>query len=173
MRLKKLILLLFIFLLSNDFLTAQSIEYMIKASFIEKFARLTDWQANIPGNYFVIGIVGESPFNGELERLAKNINIKNKPIRIDYISNYSGIVDCQVLFICKSKKNNLSEILKITDRYDILTISDTPGFCKRGVHINFYLDDSESVKYEINHEKLKKTNMVVDMQVLKFGKIIR
>jgi hypothetical protein len=67
----------------------------------------------------------------------------------------------------------LDDILKLTGSLNILTISDTTGYCKKGVHINFYIDESGTIKYEINITALKKANLVVDMQLLSNGKIIR
>jgi hypothetical protein len=173
MALKKYILFLLINLQFVIFLNAQYNEYSIKASFIEKFARFTDWQSEPEGKYFVIDILGESPFKGELEKMAEKVNLKNKPIKINYIRNYKEAIDCKVLFICSSEKNRLTEIIGFTNPLNILTISDTPGFCKKGVHFNFYIDESQTIKYEVNHVKIKETKLLVDMQLLKFGKIIR
>jgi hypothetical protein len=173
MKVRRFIYIIFIFVHSANILKAQSVEYAIKASFIEKFARFTDWQTISRGEYFTIDILGKSPFKGELEKIAQKVKIKNKPIKLNYISNYSQAANCQVLFICSSEKNNLNEILNFTSSLDILTISDTPGYCKKGVHINFYIDESGTVKYEINLAALKKNKLMVDMQLLSFGKIIK
>jgi hypothetical protein len=173
MIIKKYILLLFINLQFVLFLNAQSIEYTIKASFIEKFARFTEWQPPTEGNYFVISVLGESPFKGELEKMAQNVKLKNKPIKINYIHNYNEADNCQVLFICASEKNKVSQIVNFIKSKNILTVSDSPGFCKKGVHFNFYIDDSQTIKYEVNYTTIKATNLMVDIQVLNFGKIIR
>ncbi len=152
---------------------AQSIEYSVKASFIEKFARFTDWNALTSEDYFVIDVLGESPFNGELEKIAKKIKIKNRTVKINYIDNYQDIKNCQLLFICASERNRISEIMKFIEHQNILTIADTPGFCKKGVHLNFYIDESETIKYEVNPIAFKKSNLSVEMQLLSFGKIVQ
>jgi len=173
MTVKKTIYVISIFLHSASLLNAQSLEYAIKASFIEKFARFTDWQAPLKSEYFTINILGKSPFKGELEKLAQKIRIKNKPIKLNYINSITQADGCQVLFICSSERNALENILKLTGPLNILTISDTSGYCKKGVHINLYIDESGTVKYEINLTALKKSNLVVDMQLLSNGKIIK
>jgi len=173
MALKKYILFLFVNFQFILFLNAQSIEYAIKASFIEKFARFTDWQTPIEGDYFGIDVLGESPFNGELEKMAQNVKLKNKQIKINYIHKYTEAVGCQVLFICASEKNRLPQILNFVNNKNILTISDTSGFCKKGVHFNLYVSDAQTIKYEINYTMIKTSNLIVDMHVLNLGKIIR
>ena len=154
-------------------LYAQSIEYSVKASFIEKFARFTDWNAMANDEYFVIDVLGESPFNGELEKIAKKVKIKNRTVRINYIDTYQEIKNCHVVFICGSEKNRITDIMKFIEHQNILTIADTPGFCKKGVHLNFYIDESETIKYEVNPLAFKKSNLTVEMQLLSFGKIVQ
>lgn len=151
---------------------AQSIEYSVKALYVEKIARYTEWKIDITGDYFVIDILGKSPFNGELENMAKKVKIKNKTIKINYLTNYLDIKDCQLLFICASEKSKLSTIIKHIETLNILTVADTPGFCKKGVHVNFYIDDTETLKYEINPNALKRANITVDIQLINYGEII-
>jgi len=151
---------------------AQSIEYSVKASFIEKFARFTDWSSLPSEEYFVIDVLGDSPFNGELEKIAKKVKIKNRTIRINYIDTYQEIKNCQLLFICASEKNRITDIMKFIEHQNILAIADSPGFCKKGVHLNFYIDESETIKYEVNPGALKKSNLTIEMQLLSFGKIV-
>lgn len=166
-------LIVLIFVMFSNYSNAQSVEYMVKASFIEKFARFTDWETNLSGEYFVITVLGESPFNGELEKMAKILKIKNKPIMINYIDDYRDIKDSQVLFICSSEANNLQTIIKHIEGKNILTISDTPGFGKKGVQTNLYLDKSERIKFEINLTALNKSKLTFDMQLLSLGEIIK
>jgi len=169
---KKTLLILFLFIFIKPLAKAQSVEYSVKAMYIEKFARFTDWQKNIDGDHFVIAILGESPFKGELEKLATKTKIKDKPIKIIYIKNIDELKTCNVLFICASEKKNIIEIMKHIENFNILAIGDTQGFCQKGVHLNFYLDDTETIKYEVNPFALKKSNLTIEMQLLSYGKII-
>lgn len=172
MKIKILLISVIIFLAFSSFNEEQSLEYSVKAFYLEKISRLTNWKSDVKGEYFVINVIGKSPFNGELEKLAKKIKIKNKPIRINYISNYKEIKDCQLLFICASEKKILPEIINQISTLNILSVADTPGFSKKGVHINFYIDETETIKYEINPTALKKSGINVEMQLLNYGKII-
>ncbi len=172
MKNKKHIFILFILALFSITMQGQSVEFTVKALLIEKIAKLTEWETGGNGEYFIIGILGESPFNGELEKLAQKTKIKNKPVKIKYLSKYRKETDCNILFICASEANDLPEIIDILTNRNVLLISDTEGFCKKGVHINFYFDD-ETIKYEVNPTALKNANLSVDMQLLNYGKIIK
>jgi hypothetical protein len=172
MNFKKKLLILLLLMIFSNFLKSQSVEYSVKALYIEKFARFTDWENDFGGENFVITILGDSPFNGELEKLAKKTKIKNKPIKIIYIKNLEEIKDCNLLFICSSERNNISDIIKQMENISTLIVADIPDSCKKGVHLSFYIDDTGTIHYEVNPKSLKKAKLTVDMQLLSFGKII-
>lgn len=163
-----IIILLFSFSLHSH---SQSREYYVKATLIGKFANYTEWNTKLINN-FEICILGDSPFKGEFERIFNKTGIKNKPVKIQYISDYQTKKDCQILFICSSEKKHLNEIISIYNDGNVLLISDTPGFCEKGVHINFYYKQNETLHFEINMPALAKTNLKTDMQLLSIGKII-
>jgi hypothetical protein len=173
MNIKKNIRLILLFFLISNYSKAQSVEYSVKAMFIEKIARLTEWPVNNNNDFFVITVLGKSPFNGELEKLSQKVKIKNKPIKIYYINDYKYISNCNVLFICNSEKNIIPEIINQYGNSGILFVADSQGFCKKGIHFNFYFDEDETLKYEVNPEAIKRAKLMVDLQLLNYGKIIK
>lgn len=171
---KKLLslILILILLIVPEVVFTQSVEYFVKASFIEKFARFTEWKSSNMGDYFVIGVLGKSPFYNELELLAKKATIKNKSIKIKYITDYHEISNCQLLFVCSSEKENISKIVNYANTYNILIVGDTPGYGEKGVHFNFYFKNSETIHFEINLNALHRSDFKTDLQLLSIGKII-
>ena len=151
---------------------SQSVEYFVKASFIEKFARFTEWQPNSINESFVIGVLGENPFYNELEKLSKKTKIKDKPVTVKYFQNLSEVQKCQVLFISSSEKNNITEIIKTLSKMNVLLIGDSPGYAEKGVHFNFYYKKNETLHFEINMKSLVNANLKTDIQLLSLGKII-
>lgn len=151
---------------------SQSVEYSVKASIIEKFARFTEWEPSAIGDSFVIDILGVSPFDGAFERLAAKDKIKNKPIKINYIKDYRDARDCNILFICRSEKDNIREIVKFMRNANTLLVADSPGSSELGVHFNFYIKENETIHFEVNPKALNKTKLRADMLLLSIGKII-
>ncbi len=151
---------------------SQSVEYTVKASIVEKFSRFTEWEAGAIGEYFVIDILGDSPFDGEFERLAAKGRIKNRPIRINYIADYHDARDCQVLFICRSERDNVKEIVRYLKGSNTLLVSDSPGFSEMGVHFNFYMKENETVHFEVNPKALSRAKLRTDMLLLSLGKVV-
>ena len=152
---------------------SQSVEYLVKASFIEKFARFTEWAPNSIGDSFVIGVLGDSPFSTELETLSSKTKIKSKPIAISYIKDYRNVSGCNVLFICSSEKNNLSKIISSLGNSNVMLVGDTPGYAEKGVHFNFYLTAKGTIHFEINTKALVSSGLKVDIQLLSIGKIVK
>jgi YfiR/HmsC-like len=166
----RLLIIGFFFICSQP--KAQSIEYSIKASLMFKFARFTNSKQDSSNGDFLIMVLGESPFKGELERLAAKVKIRNKLVRVKYTRNIKEVKFCQLLFISRSEKDHLQEILKQISSTNILTVSNSPNFGIGGVHINFFSDESNTIKYEINPLALKKSNLTMEMQLLAYAKII-
>ncbi len=104
-----------------------------------------------------------------LDDIYSKTNIKNKKVKIRYISAIDEIKNSHLLFILKQEKE-LSKILAYTQDKPILTISDTNGFSEKGTHINFYLI-KKKVKIEINLEAVKKSGLKMSYLLLNLAKI--
>ena len=65
------------------------------------------------------------------------------------VSSVEDIGECHILFVSRSEKKNLSEILiKIKD-LPILTVADMKKFCQSGGIVNF-ITVKKKVRLEIN-----------------------
>lgn len=167
---------LFLSILPATYSRSQPMEYLLKAGFLEKFARFTDWpEADDPARSdlpFTIAVIGENPFAGSLETLYTTEKIKNRPVRIRYISSPAEIDGSDILFVAGSEKNKLDAILKVTHGKSILVVGDTTNFGERGCHINFYITPKGTVHFEINLAKVKESGLHMQLVLLEIAKII-
>jgi uncharacterized protein DUF4154 len=151
-------------------------EYLLKAGFIEKFARFTDWpdqsDINDSNTPFIISVIGKSPFKGSLEEIYKKALIKNKSVQIRYISSEKQILDSHILFICKSEKRNLKNILNAVQNKPVMVISDTQGFGEKGSHINLFITKKGTLHFEINVKAVKKSGLSIQLVLLEVAKVI-
>lgn len=161
-----------IILFSTLSVKAQSKEYILKAGFLEKFARFSEWPDEKQIDTFNITVIGNSPFNGILEELYSSHTIKDKPVHINYISSISQINNCQILFIAVENTRILESILEETKDKPILTISEKDGFGKKGVLLNFFITEQGTVHFEINYQKVKQSGISMDIFLLEYAKII-
>jgi hypothetical protein len=155
---------------------AQSSEYIIKAGFLEKFARFTDWPElsgmDDPETPFVISVIGDNPFGKSLEDFYADDTIHNKPVEIHYISSIEEIDGTHLLFISGSEKDHLETMLDAIRTLPILVIGDTEGFAAAGVHINLYITSRETLHFEINPGAVKAAGLSVQIVLLEIAKIV-
>ena len=145
-------------------------EDTMKAVAIEKILRFLTWPSehelsNATGD-FVIGVLGNEPFQKRLETVYAEHTIKKKQVIINRIKKMDDIAGCHLLYIPNSEAKNLPKILEQAKKYKALTISDTDGFGKKGVHINLYIENNK-LRFEINERDLKEAGITIDPLLLR------
>ena len=154
---------------------AQLSEYILKAVFLERFARFIEWPEESEltdySKPFIIAIIGEDPFGPDLEKIYSTQKIRNKRVEIRYISHANAIDECHMLFISRDQKRDLSEIIAKTRDKPILTVADTKGFADNGVYINFYLEKT-MLRFEINASAVKKSKLRMSYMLLQQARIV-
>jgi hypothetical protein len=143
----------------------------LKAQYIERFPGFIEWPADSSvadvSTPFVIGVFGRSELTDTLEGIARRSTIKGKPIEIRQISSLGQIGSCQILFIARTERGQLAEILGQARRRPILTIGDTDGFATRGVMINFLA--GESLRFQINRSAAEAAGLKLSDKLLALG----
>ncbi len=149
-------------------------EYQLKAAFLFNFAQFVEWPTNTFTNVeepFIIGILGEDPFGKALDETVQGETIQKHKLVIVRSRRAEDLAACQILFISKSEKNRVAEILpKLTAR-KILTVSEVQGFASHGGVINFFLEGNK-VRFEINPATAQREGLKISSQLLSLGKII-
>jgi hypothetical protein len=153
---------------------AQSREYQIKAAFLFNFAQFIEWPA---GTYattntpFSIGILGDDPFGAALDDTVQGETIANHKLVVRRSQQIADLADCQMIFVSKSERKHLAEILSALDSRPVLTVSEVEGFARNGGGINFYLDGTK-VRFEINPDAAQNDRLKISSQLLSLGKIV-
>lgn len=152
---------------------AQSREYLLKAGFIEKFTHFVEWPERSlnSDSIFRIAVIGRHQFGTALNDIFKQVRVKNKPVRISYISSIEEIGNSSILIITPSVGSKLEEMLRSIHGKNILTISETKGFGKRGVMINMFLKD-QFIRYEINQKTLNLSGLKMSSLLLNSAETI-
>ena len=165
----------FVFLILTGSVRAQSKEYQIKAAFLFNFAQFVDWPSAAFANTnapFCIGVLGDDPFEGALDATIQDEDIGNRKIMIERSQNVADLKNCQMIFVSKSEKGHIPEILSELDSRPILTVSEVQGFAQRGGSINFYLSGPK-VRFEINPSAAQSDGLKISAQLLSLGKIVQ
>jgi len=144
----------------------------LKTAFIYNFTKYIIWPDWNQAKTFKIGVLGKSSIIAPLEELAEKKLANDKPIEVHQFQTIQDLKDSQILFIATSQKEQIDKVLSTLENKPILTISDTPGFCERGIMINFFMQ-GDLVKFELNPVKLESAGLKASSQLQKLARIVR
>jgi hypothetical protein len=147
-------------------------EYDVKAAFLYNFAKFVDWPpAAFPDpNNLKICVLGDDPFGKSLRSVAGE-QVGNHKLTVMQTDSLSRPAGCQILFISRSERDKLPQILAAIKDAPVLTVGDTNGFADHGVIINFVLEGSK-VRFEINTESADRAGIKISSKLLQLAKKI-
>ena len=160
------------FLLSSVILLAQQqkpSEYQVKATYLYNFGRFIKWPNSIPaskGDSFSVCVLGQDPFGSILDSTLAGESLDSKPVVLHRFSKPQDAADCRILFISSNEEKHLSEILATLDENGVLTVSDMPGFARRGGMIQFVLE-GDRVRFQINLASAENAKLTLSSELLK------
>ena len=149
-----------------------STEYKVKAGLIFNFTQFVEWPAASFADASApieIGVLGDSSFGSALEEAVKGQKVHGRPLVVRPATH--GIADlksCQVVFVCRSEKARLKEVLDRLKGSHALTVGDLDDFAERGGMINFVMK-STKVRFEINNHAAKREDLKISSQLLDLG----
>jgi hypothetical protein len=149
-------------------------EYQIKAAYIYNFTNFVTWpsdsfsSANAP---FVIGILGDNPFDSYLKEIISGEFANGHPIVIQQYENLEDIRICHILFINQVEIDKLksADIIGLRKR-SILTVSDAGNFNLKGGIVKFFKKNSK-INLQINNEAAKAADLVISSKLLNLAEI--
>ncbi len=172
-----------IFLLVLTFLSATCLlaqqpkpsEYQVKATYLYNFGRFVKWPETVPagkGDSFSVCVLGLDPFGPILDSTLAGEALGGKPVVLRRITKPQEAGDCRILFISSTEEKHLKEILTALDESGVLTVSDMPGFTRRGGMIQFVLE-GDRVRFEINLASAENARLVLSSELLKVAAAVK
>jgi hypothetical protein len=148
-------------------------EYQVKAACIYNFTKFIGWppEAFPPerSSPFVIGVIGDDPFNGELQRAVQNKDVGGRGFVVRHLRNAGEAKACHILFVCRSERKSMADILAAVATLPVLTVSESDRFVQLGGIINFLVEQNK-VRFEINAEAAKKAGLKISSNLLNLGR---
>jgi len=120
---------------------------------------------------FIVGVFKDDNFFKYLTYLYKDVEFKGLKAKVALIEDVNDITNCHILFLTKTSSESIDEILKLTINQPILTIGDHSDFGTKGTIVNFY-DEKDEVKFEININSYKNSELTIDSRLFDVAKII-
>lgn len=143
-------------------------EYQIKAAFLFNFAKFVDWPPQAfpqPNSPIIIGVLGKNVFGHYLEDTIRDKEVKNRRFEIKEFTSVNDAVNCHILFISPTLKDDLPKILTALHNASVLTVSESDEFIKAGGMIDFTIEESK-VHFQINDDAAKKAGLRISSKLL-------
>jgi hypothetical protein len=153
---------------------ASTKEYEVKAAFLLNFTQFIQWPAaafSKPDAPLTVGVLGDDPFGSVLDQMFDGEIAQGHKLVIKRSRQVDDLKSCQLLFICKSEKDRLAEILAELKDSTIVTVGEADEFSQHGGIINFYIEDKK-VRFEINADAAESRGFKISSQLLKRAKIV-
>jgi hypothetical protein len=147
-------------------------EYQVKAAFLNKLPVFVKWPEPLQeSDRIVIGVLGTTSFKA-YTRDIEGQSVRGKRVVVKQIMTAREAKQCHLVFIGPSEKDRLSYILSVLSSSPVLTVSDSDGWSKQGVMVNFYVEHG-SIRFEVNVDAVKLAGLAVSSQFLKLARIQR
>ncbi len=150
-------------------------EYQLKAVFLFNFVQFVEWpapatpDARLP---LLIGILGDDPFGPVIDETVRGERLGARPIQIRRYRQVTDIAECDILFISRSEKERVPEILSALRNRRVLTVSDGDSFANRGGMIQF-ITDKNRIRLRINLEAAQAAGLTISSKLLRVAEVVR
>jgi len=151
-------------------------EYEVKAAFIVKMVSFITWPEStsaqtkdISSERLTICIADSKQASRKFRDLLLANGVLEKHFKVAPLND---LEECNVLFVSKMPKREYLHLLSnIESLGPILTFSDSPGYARQGVMVNFYTEQ-QKIRFEINWNKMKSKGFAISSRILKLARII-
>ncbi len=147
-------------------------EYQLKAAFLANFPEFITWPASAFSGAdapIVIGVLGNDPFGGALDRTLQGKGVGGRKITIRRSQRVEDLKNCQIVFISRSEQGRLADILASLGSAPVLTVSDIDQFTRAGGAIGFIMS-GPNVRLEINNSAAKRAGLVINSRLLNLAR---
>ncbi len=145
-----------------------SLEYAVKAAFIQKFGAFVDWPPEAfegTAGEFRLCVVGENPFGTIIDRTVAGQTIAGRAITVEHMRTVSRGSGCHMLFAGGSEAQDVPEMLAAVRGDPVLTFTDsalTPW--DKGI-VHFVILDAR-VRFEIDARQAATNGIMISSKVL-------
>jgi hypothetical protein len=150
-------------------------DYQVKAAYLVKFGKFVEYPAAsraTADEKFNVCLLGQDPFGSVLDSTAQGETVAGAAVAARRITRIDEASGCRVLFIPASEDSKLKAIFAALDGAAVLTVSDMPGFTRRGGMVQFVIEGNR-VHFEINLASARRSGLNLSSDLLKLAVAIR
>lgn len=143
-------------------------EYKIKSGLLYNFLKYTQWPQDQSDGFLNVCLLGGDSFEGALTPL-EGRTAQQRVIHIRSINDVASAEACSVVFVHKNYADKMTEILKNLQNRAVLSISDAPGFARRGGMVELATKQDQRIHILANRSAIARSGLNVDQRLLKLA----
>ncbi|MFN8699550.1 MAG: YfiR family protein [Flavobacteriales bacterium] len=140
---------------------------MIQANFIYQFAANCNWPSELRKGRFTIAILGQREVFDHLSLKYGAKPIGNQTIDVLDLADLPAASLPHILFIDKSKRNELQKAVREFKNKSVLIVTNWEGALQAGSNINFKTTDG-NIRYEMNTSSMDDKNIAPGVKILQW-----
>ena len=140
---------------------------IIQANFLYQFSTNCNWPAETKKGKFYIGVIGNtSLFNSTKEKFGSK-PVGNQIIEVVALNDVPTTQFFHILFIDKTRKNDLAKAVKDLKSKSTLLVTNWEGALSTGAHINFKTLDG-SLRYEMSETSISDKKITPGVKIIQW-----
>ncbi len=146
----------------------QYTEEEVKAAILVGFARTTEWPAGtFPDGprTLVIGLLGRDTLGERARAAFQPVAGSSQSVRFTVINSDQPASGCHVLFVPRSERRRLREVIEPLKKAPVLIVGEADDFLDQGGMVNLVARDGK-MKYEVDLNATKESNLRIPARVL-------
>lgn len=121
---------------------------------------------------FVIGIMGDSPINKELQSLAATKKLKGRNIVLKKCNTAEEAATCHLLYITDSKSSAVKTLKEQMKDKPVLIVGEREGLAKKGASLSFVTLEDDNLKFDINKKEIEQHQLKIASSLIQLGIVI-
>ena len=159
--------------LASAYADDQTLAAKVKAAYLYNFTRFVEWPsleregAKAELRICLAENEALTPFLAELLTREN----KGHPLQIVVLGEKTDLTRCHLIYLGAASERHLSRFLAKMPAAGVLTVSDTPQFCRKGGVIGFFSEGGR-IRIEINQNAARQANLRLSAKLLEVAKVI-
>ena len=146
---------------------AVAAEYRVKAGYLYNFVKFVEWPPEVSSGPLLICVAGHNPFGTMLEDVVANEQIGGRPIEARVILEPDP--ECDAVFI---PDGAAGAYLRAAARTPTLTVGESRTFLEQGGIVNFYINETGNVRFEINTVAAERARLKISSRLLQLARLV-
>jgi hypothetical protein len=146
----------------------------VEAVFLFNFSQFVEWPSQSfaeAGSPIVLCVLGNDPFGPALDQVVRGEQVKGRRLEVRRFRRIEEVTNCHILFVSRSERGRLEQVLHALQGRSVLTVSDIEDFARAGGVICFVQSDNK-IRLRVNLEAAKAAGLTLSSKLLRPAQIV-